>query len=214
MKNQQVPPEKRRIPGTPLRIGAEGWEKRMRELVAPLGPDFWKGFTPVSASEIKNMERQIGRKLPEEFVEFYRTVGHGSGPQRWGGFFAPEYIIENLAAPIWYITGSMAPTEEWCSREAQNRLWKTRGAYNPVPTKFTEEVLTLDGVPLYDLLMFGGDGGGGEYTVYVGPPPNPLGFAILNDCQEMESRAATFSEGIETILRWYLDLYEDGYLES
>jgi SMI1/KNR4 family protein SUKH-1 len=225
MKDQRVPPKKRK--GKPatlptksiekpkfqpisLRIGVEGWEKEMKEFVAPLGPDFWKGLSPVSASEIKSLERQIERKLPDEFVEFYRTVGHGEFPERWGYICAPEEIANEIGMPIWYITGSLCPGAEWCSKEDQNRLWKTRGAFNPVPKKFTKKRLTFNGVPLYDLMMFGNNGCCCYDSVYVGPPPNPLGYVMLNDGQEMEDRTATFSEGVVRILMWHL--YVAGYI--
>ena len=48
----------------------------------------------------------------------------------------------------------MTPGREWATVFEQTDLWLSRGRRNPDPQRFTEDVLTLDGVKLYDLLQF------------------------------------------------------------
>jgi len=187
----------------PLRIGTEGWLRDLKAITHPLSRDFWSGFSPVKSADLKELERKIQRKLPDEFVEFYRTIGCGQFPERQGCFYAPEEIMMCLAAPIYFILGSLSPGKEWCTEEEHERLWKTRAAFNPLPREFTDETLSFEGVKLYDLLQFGSNGLASYHQLYVGPIPGALGYCLLTDSQTMEDRRATFSEGVERLLEYY-----------
>ncbi len=187
-----------------LRIGTHGWVKTLKEITDPLGPDFWSGFKPASESELRKAEAELGRKLDPEFREFYRKVGYGDFPSFGGQFLAPDELILGAGPAIYFITGSLTPGAEWASPEQHKRLWLSRGAENPDPRRFTDEVLTLDGVKLYDLLQFGSNGCCCYHQLYVGPEPAPLRYCLLTDSQEMEDRTASFSEGLEKILDFHL----------
>ncbi len=187
-----------------LRIGTHGWVKTLKEITDPLGPDFWSGFKPASESELRKAEAELGRKLDPEFREFYRKVGYGDFPSFGGQFLAPDELILGAGPAIYFITGSLTPGAEWASPEQHKRLWLSRGAENPDPRRFTEEVLTLDGVKLYDLVQFGSNGCCCYHQLYIGPEPAPLRYCLLTDSQEMEDRAASFSEGLEKILAFHL----------
>ncbi len=186
-----------------LKIGTHDWVRTLKKLTEPLGSDFWGGFTPASEQELRSAEAQLERKLDPEFREFYRTIGYGGFPE-WGQFVAPSELILGAGPAIYFITGSLSPNEEWASPEQHTELWLSRGRKNPDPDRFTEEAMTLDGVKLYDLLQFGSNGGCCYHQLYVGPEPAPLRYCLLTDSQEMEDRAATFSEGLEKILAFHL----------
>jgi hypothetical protein len=186
-----------------LRIGADNWVRTLQEMTKPLGPDFWAGFKPASDMELRSVESQLGRRLDAEFREFYRTIGFGDFPE-WGQFVAPSELILGAGPAIYFIRGSLSPGKEWASAEQHTELWLSRGRKNPDPDRFTEEVLTLDGVKLYDLLQFGSNGACCYHQLYVGPEPAPLWYCLLTDSQEMEDSAATFSEGLEKILAFHL----------
>ena len=192
---------------TPLRIGTAGWVTILKELTEPLDPDYWAAFRPVPAAELTKLEQAMQRKLPDEFVEFYRTVGCGKFPSA-GAFYSPADIEACLSVPIYYMLGSLSQGKEWCTEEEHDRLWLTRGAFNPAPDKFTKEALTSNGVPLYDLLTFGYDCGGALYNIYVGPPRSPLGFCILYS-QEIEATYPSLSVGIETMIQSKLEFQEE-----
>lgn len=114
-------------------------------------------------------------------------------------------MIFGAGPAIYFITGSLSPGTEWASEEEHTKLWLTRGALNPDPQRFTHEILTLDGVKLYDLLQFGSNGCCCYHQLYVGPDPAPLRYCLLTESQEMEDRAATFSEGLWKILHAQLE---------
>ena len=105
---------------------------------------------------------------------------------------------------IYFITGSLMPGEEWATEEQHKALWLSRGRDNPNPARFTEEVMTLDGVKLYDLLQFGADGCASYRQLYMGPEPAPLRYCLLTDSQTMEDRCQTFSEALEKIIAFEL----------
>jgi hypothetical protein len=184
-----------------FKIGAKDWVKDLKSLTEPLGHDFWSSFTPASEEQLRAVETTIGRKLDPEFREFYRTLGYGSFPN-FGEFDSPEDLMRGLSAPIFFVTGSLF--SGWASKEEHERLWLTRGAENPNPAKFTADVLTLDDVKLYDLLQFGSNGCCCYHQLYVGPEPAPLRYCLLTDSQEIEDRAASFSEGLEKIIGFHL----------
>jgi SMI1 / KNR4 family (SUKH-1) len=186
-----------------LEIGTRDWLRTLMAITAPLGSDFWSDFKPATESELQRTEKQIGRKLDPEFREFYRTVGYGMFPDG-GGFYAPHELVQGAGPAIYFITGSLTPGDEWASEEQHTRLWLTRGRENPNPERFTDEVLTLEGVKLYDLLQFGSNGCCCYHQLYLGPEPAPLRYCLLTDCQEMEDRAMSFSEGLEKLLAFRL----------
>lgn len=183
-----------------IKIGDAGWVKKLKELTGSLGKDFWEGFKPASEDELQAVERYLGRKLDGEFREFYRTIGYGEFPNCGGQFDSPATLIQDVAVPIYFVTGSSSPGEEWATSEQHTKLWLSRGQENPNPKKFTNKALTLGGVKLYDLLQFGSDGCGCYHQLYVGPAPAPLRYCLLMDSEEIENRANTFSEGLESII--------------
>ncbi len=182
-----------------FKIGRNGWVRDLKELTEPLGPEFWSDFQPASEFQMRTAERELGRKLDPEFCEFYRTIGYGAFPE-FGQFDSPEELILGAGAAICFITGSLTPGEEWATPEQHTRLWLSRGRENPDSRRFTEEVLTLDDVKLYDLLQFGSNGSCCYHQLYVGCDPVPLRYCLLTDSQEMEDRAASFSEGLRKII--------------
>lgn len=186
-----------------VQIGTENWLRALKAITEPLGSDFWSAFTPAAESELRSAERQLGRTLDAEFREFYRTVGYGPFPS-YGGFSAPHEFILGAGPAIYFITGSLSPGKEWATEDEHTKLWLSRGAANPDPERFTDEILTLDGVKLYDLLQFGSNGCCCYHQLYVGPDPAPLRYCLLTDSQEMEDRAATFSDGVWRILQFQL----------
>jgi hypothetical protein len=186
-----------------LRIGAVDWVKTLKAITEPLGSEFWSGFQPASEAQLRAAEKELGRKLDPEFREFYRTIGYGDFPE-WGQFVDPDELILGAGPAICFITGSLSPGAEWASQKQHMRLWLSRGRENPAPSRFTDDVLTFEGVKLYDLLQFGSNGGCCYHQLYVGPEPAPLRYCLLTDSQEMDDRAASFSEGLEKILAFHL----------
>lgn len=184
-----------------LQIGEEGWVKELKAMTRPLGAEFWHGFSPVSSGALRELERQIQRKLSDEFVEFYRVIGCGEFPEREGGFYTPQEIAMALDAPIYFVLGSQG-SDPWCREDEHRRVWTTRGQFNPAPAQFTDDALTLEGVKLYDLLQFGTNGLAGYHQTYVGPPPSHTGYCLLRDGL-MEDPMPTFSAGIEKLLSYY-----------
>jgi len=187
-----------------LDIGALNWVRDLKEITEPLGSDFWSRFTPATESELRCAEKQLSRRLDPELREFYRTIGYGAFPQ-YGQFYAPHDFIHGAGAAIYFITGSLSPGAEWATEEEHLKLWLSRGRVNPDPLRFTDDILTFDGVKLYDLLEFGSNGCSCYHQLYVGPTPAPLRYCLLTDSQEMEDRAATFSEGLWKILQFQLN---------
>ena len=191
-----------------IQIGSPSWVEDLKEVTRPLGSDFWSAFTRVGEAELDELERQIRRKLPDEFREFYRSIGYGSFPFG-GGFYSPHDILACLGASIYFLLGSLAPGVEWATEEDHRRLWLTRGAINPAPDKFTGAALTFEGVKLYDLLQFGSDGCCCYHQLYVGPEPASFRYCLLTDSQTMEDKSLSLSLALERIASFYLS-----YLES
>lgn len=185
-----------------LKIGTTNWVRDLKQMTAPLGDDVWADFRPASEQQMRAAEQQLGRKFDPEFREFYRTVGYGRFPH-YGEFDPPEELILGAGPAIFFITGSHTPGKEWATLEQHTRLWLSRGRDNPNPGKFNEEVMTLDGVKLYDLLQFGSNSCCCYHQLYVGPEPAPLRYCLLTDSQTMEDRAASFSEGLERIIAFF-----------
>jgi len=113
--------------------------------------------------------------------------------------------LQCLGAPIYFVLGSSVPGAEWCTEDDHRRLWLTRGADNPAPSRFTQDVLTLDGIPLYDLLQVGSDGSCCYHQLHVGPNPRPFEYCLLTDSQTLENTSQSFSAGLEKILASYAE---------
>jgi hypothetical protein len=186
-----------------IRIGSLGWVEKLKEITDPLGSDFWSDFVRASEAQLNELERQIGRKLPEEFRELYRSLGYGRFPPS-GGFYSPDDIIAYLGAPIYFVLGSLFSGEKWATEEEHRQLWLTRGAANPNPSKFTDAALTFERVKLYDLLQFGSDGCCCYHQLYVGPETPPFQYCLLTDYETMEDKSPSLSLALETIVRAYL----------
>src|SRR5512143_1831658 len=126
-----------------IQIGSPNWRNDLITSTSHLGDGFWDRFTPVSEDQLKLLEMEIGRRLPDEFKEFYRLVGYGNF-EPGSGFYSPADTLACLGAPIYFVRGSAVPGKEWATEEQHRHLWITRGKDNPNPQAFTEEVLTLD----------------------------------------------------------------------
>lgn len=187
-----------------FRIGKSDWVTLLKEMTEPLGSGFWSEFRRASEKELQSVESHLDRTLDPEFREFYLRIGYGAFPNKFGQFNSPEELSWGIGSAINFITGSLTPGKEWATTEQHARLWLTRGRENPDQGRFTDEVLTLGGVKLYDLLQFGSDGCCCYHQLYVGPEPSPLRYCLLTDSGEMEDRAASFSEGLQKIIGYYL----------
>jgi hypothetical protein len=190
-----------------IQVGAANWVRDLKGVTDPLGPNFWSEFTPATEAELREAEKQLGRTLDAEFREFYLAVGYGYFPI-FGGFDPPSKFIHQVGSPIYFITGSLTPGAEWATEDEHQRLWLSRGLQNPDPARFTDETLTLEGVKLYDLLLFGGDGVCCYHCLYIGPEPAPLRYCLLTSFG-MEDPRDTFSEGLWRILELQLEENED-----
>lgn len=184
-------------------IGCVGWTDVVRSLTAPLGSAFWSSFRPASASDIQRIESSIDRKLPGDFIEFYRTIGYGSF-SKGGKIYSPDEILASLGAPIYFVLGSLTPGKEWCSEEAHRRLWLSRGIENPEPSRFTGQALTLNRVSLLDLLQVGSNGCSCYHQIHVGPEPRRIGYCLLTESQTLEDEAPNFSRGLVKLISFYL----------
>jgi hypothetical protein len=188
-----------------IQIGSQNWRKDLINFTSHLGNGFWDRFTPVSEQRLKLLELEIGRRLPDDFREFYRLVGYGDF-EPGSGFYSPDDpddIVACLGAPIYFVLGSATPGEEWATEEQHRFLWTTRGNENPNPHAFTEEALTLNGVKLYDLLQFGSNGSGCYHQLYIGPDPIPFRYCLLTDSGTIENVALSFSEALRDIIGEY-----------
>ncbi len=188
---------------TSFKIGNPGWKKDLLELTAPLGPDFWLDFHPVSVDEVRRLEITIERTLPSDFFEFYTVMGCGWF-SKGGGILSPQDVLACLAAPIFFVNGSAMQGKEWCTGDEHIQLWVSRGRINPVPQRFTSAKLRLDGVNLYDLLQVGSDGCCSYHQLHLPEKHDPhLGYCILSESRTLECRAPTFSVGLMSMIDFY-----------
>jgi hypothetical protein len=182
-----------------IRIGSPNWRDDLINSTNRLGDGFWNHFTPVAENQLEILEKQVGRRLPDEFKEFYRLICYGNF-EPGDGFNSPDDIVTRLGAPIYFVRGSLMPGQEWATEYEHRRLWVSQGKENPNPDAFTEEVLTLNGVKLYDLLQIGADGSACYHQLYVGPDPIPFRYCLLTDYGTIENTALTFSEALGKII--------------
>lgn len=191
-----------------IQIGSPHWVQDLKQITVPLGADFWDDFVPADESELKQLEKQIGRRLPDEFRELYRSVGYGQFS--WGGgFYSPADIVACLGAPVYFVLGSCFSGQEWATEEEHRRLWITRGNFNPAPRRFTDDNLTFEDVKLYDLLQFGSNGSCCYHQLYLGPEPAPFRYCLLTPDPTMEDKTPTLSLALEKIVDGYLVFLED-----
>ena len=186
-----------------IKIGSANWTNELILATKQLGDGFWTRFTPISSEDLEKLESQINRKLPDEFKNFYHLIGFGSF-EPGNGFYSPKDIVQCLGAPIYFVRGSRIPGSEWATEEEHRQLWLSRGVKNPDPDLFTEDVLTLDGVKLYDLLQFGADGNCCYHQLYVGPDPAPFRYCLLTDSGTIENRAPSFSYALEEMIERFI----------
>jgi hypothetical protein len=186
-----------------IRIGSPNWLSELKRATKTLGDDFWSRFTPVSEAGLDNIEAQIGRNLPDDFREFYKSVGFGTF-EPGIGLYSPNDIISCIGAPIYFVLGSLTPGQEWATADEHRNLWLSRGTDNPSSARFTGESLTLNGVKLYDLLQFGIDGSGCYYQLYVGPDPAPFRYCLLTDSSTIEEKSASLSSVLERIFEEHI----------
>jgi len=190
-----------------IKIGAKDWVRELKSKTEQLGPEFWSDFTPSTKSEVHEIETQTRRELDPEFVEFYRSIGHGwliNSGSAMGMIFPPQTIITGVAARIKWITTVRTPRVHSDDLKDPTELWLSRGQFNPCPRNYTDEVLTVDGVKLYDLLQFGTDFLG-FHQLYVGPDPAPFRCCLLQEAGEITNRAASTSEWLDSIIKQCLE---------
>lgn len=94
-----------------MKIGEAGWVAELMALTRPLGAGFWSRFRLASKQVLAALEAAIGRRLPDEFHEFYRGVGYGRF-EPGGRINSPSEILEMLGCAIWYSIGSLTPGQE------------------------------------------------------------------------------------------------------
>src|SRR5262245_64235286 len=109
-----------------LKIGANNWARDLKQMTESLGRDFWSAFRPAPEQQMQMAEQQLGRTLDPEFREFYRSIGYGAFPE-YGQFVEPEELILGVGPAIYFITGSLSPSDKWATREQHTRLWFSRG---------------------------------------------------------------------------------------
>jgi hypothetical protein len=175
-----------------IKIGSVNWKNDLDLATKQLGDDLWTRFTPISLEALENLELQINQKLPDDFKEFYKIIGSGSF-EPGNGFYSPKEIIQCIGAPIYFVRGSLMTGSEWATEEGHSQLWLSRGVNNPNSIQFTDDILTLNGIKLYDLLQFGADGNCGYHQLYVGPEPAPFRYCLLTDSGTIENKAQSFS---------------------
>ncbi|MCJ7483822.1 MAG: SMI1/KNR4 family protein, partial [Thermodesulfovibrionales bacterium] len=95
-----------------IQIGSPNWRNDLINSTTRLGDGFWDHFTPVAENQLNILEKQIGRRLPDEFKEFYRLIGYGNF-EPGDGFDSPDDIVACLGAPIYFVRGSLMSGEEW-----------------------------------------------------------------------------------------------------
>lgn len=164
---------------------------------------YWHDFTRIGLDEIAHAETALSIQLPADFKEFYTEVGCGTFPRDYGGcIYSPNDLIQFCANPIFYITGSRTPGQEWASEEQHRQLWISNGQDNPAPSRFTEDELTYEGVRLWDLLQVGEDGCCGYLQLYVGPNNPDFGCCLLHE-GIVQFSTPTFAEGLLQLIDFH-----------
>jgi hypothetical protein len=180
------------------------WRKNILSDIKELGEEFWNRFTPVPKEELENLEKKINRKLPEDFKEFYSQIGYGTFERGGNVFYSPEDILHCLGAPIYFVRGSQLPGSEWATAVEHRDLWESRAANNPNPKLFTEDILSLDGIKLYDLLQFGSDGNCCYHQLYLSPESTTVRYCLLTDSGTIEKRASSFTIALKQMIEEFI----------
>ena len=191
-------------------IGEGQWADEIRAFTALLHPEYWHGFRPLSEEEIAALEQSLQRSLPRDFRQFLLTFGAGQFPgELGGGIWPPETVYENCHGLFTFLLGSFG----WAPEEDQRRFYVSRGAFNPAPELFTDEVLETELGSLFDLLMIGEDGCGCYHVIYVGQEPGDVAYCLATDTPSFEDCASSFSEGLRLIMlnHWQM---KTGFNES
>lgn len=179
-----------------FQIGRGDWAAEMRSITSKIRPGYWNDFAPVSEAEVARVEREVNRALPYDFRLFWQTFGHGRFPEPFGGhIYSPEDVCEVCHGPLLMKLGSV----DWASDDDQRHFYRSRGAFNPAPARFTPEALIFEDVNLLDLLQIGTDGCCCYHQLFVGPSSGPFAYCLLTP-DIIQDRAVSFSEGLGIIL--------------
>jgi hypothetical protein len=183
-------------------IGRGSWAEEIRYYTAEIAPNYWSDFRVLSLEEVAGIEREVQRRLPEDFKEFLRTFGYGRFPKPYhGNIYGPEEFVHGCHGHLFLILDS----SRWASRDEQRQFYVTRGGYNPAPNEYTRESLLFNRIDLLDLLQIGTNGMCCYHQVYVGEKPGPFGYCLLTPERTAEDQTPSFSEGLKTILthHWF-----------
>jgi hypothetical protein len=183
-------------------IGQGSWIEEIRYHTSELSPHYWADFQRLSLEEINTIEKEVGRRLPDDFKEFLGCFGSGRFPEPYyGSIYTPEDFIHGCHGHLYMLLGSSA----WASDNEQRRFYVSRGEFNPAPKQYTLEALFFEDVNLLDLLQFGTNGLSCYHQVYVGEKPGPAGYCLLTPECTMEDASPSFSEGLKKILthHWF-----------
>jgi hypothetical protein len=189
-------------------VGRENWAEQLRQITNDITSTYWSDFRPVSTDELRLLEHDLNRVLPEDFCQFLTTVGVGRFPKPFGGnLYDLTDIRMACHGPLLMQLGSA----DWATDDAQRRFYISRGRDNPDPTRFTASALSKPGFSLLDVLQIGTDGGCGYHQLYVGTDPRPFGYCLLYD-MEVFDKLPSFSEGLFKIValhwRWHHNVGE------
>ena len=172
------------------------------ELQSGIKEELWSEFHPVGEQEVEALELELGRSLPIDFKEFYKKIGYGRWPDKYGGgIYSPEEILEVVGAPIYYVLGSLFPGNEWASAAEHRKLWLSRGDFNPNPQLFSTNSLEFNGMNLLDLLQIGSDGSA-CYQMLNLSKSSATKYVLICESTEVELVAESFRDGIERISDW------------
>jgi len=183
-------------------IGRGSWIQEIRYYTTQLNPQYWARFGPLKSAEISLIEKEVGRRLPEDFKEFLRVFGCGRFPSAFGGdIYNPAEFVHGCHGHLYMMLGSNA----WASDDEQRQFYVTHGAYNPAPARYSHEALDFEGVDLLDLLQIGTNGLAYYHQIYVGDQPCAMGYCMLTPERTMEDAAPSFSEGLKMMLthHWF-----------
>lgn len=179
-------------------IGRSSWVEEIRFYTTELNLNYWSRFRPLSLEEIADIERSAARRLPDDFKEFLGIFGCGNFPEPFGGnIYTPDDFVHGCHGHLFMILGS----SKWASDEQQRGFYRSHGALNPAPEKYTQDALMFGNVNLLDLLQFGTNGGCCYHQLFVGQHKSPLGYCLLTPEKTMEDESPSFSEGLKLILK-------------
>jgi hypothetical protein len=186
-------------------IGKGDRKNQIIKIGNSISENFWDNTKKAILPDLKKIENTINRILPDDFKQYYIEIGHGRFPFDFGhSFHSPTEIIENCHAPVYFVTGSMTPGNEWATNEEQKKFYISHGIDNPNPMKFTKEILVLENIDLLDLVQFGSDGSCCYHQLYTGNIKK-IGYCLLTDYQTVENINISFSSALKMMFKEYLD---------